>query len=292
MKYLDDLNIFGCIVRYGNFAEASKRLGIPAPTLTRRIQSLEDVLDVRLFNRNARKLVLTDAGHKFYQKCSPLIDEILLQTENISNENENHGGQLKVACPQNFINFGFQKFFSNFLKHNPDIDLYIETSTAPDELNAEDWDAFITPVEMNLNNVSFKKLGQITDILVASPQFLSDSFDIIKPEDLDGCDLLKGKPLVDWKIYNGPQFYENTSTPKLLINELMAVKQACLAGLGITLIPNVFVEKEIHKGTLVHLLPEWASKPRDVYIVYKDRIQQSKKLNIFIDALMDHGFKF
>lgn len=181
LKYLDDLNIFGCIVRYGNFAEASKRLGIPAPTLTRRIQSLEDVLDVRLFNRNARKLVLTDAEHKFYQKCSPLIDEILLQTEN-----ENHGGQLKLACPQNFINFGFQKFFSNFLKHNPDIDLYIETSTAPDELNAEDWDAFITPVEMNLNNVSFKKLGQITDILVASPQFISDSYDITKPEDLDG----------------------------------------------------------------------------------------------------------
>ena len=40
------------------------------------------------------------------------------------------------------------------------------------------------------------------------------------------------------------------------------------------------------------MLPEWAPKPRDVYIVYKDRIQQSKKLNIFIDALMDHGFKF
>ena len=79
---LDDLNLFRIIVENGTFTAASRKTQIPVATLTRHIQALEDSLNIRLLNRHARKLTLTDAGTKFYNETSPLIHLAIETAEN------------------------------------------------------------------------------------------------------------------------------------------------------------------------------------------------------------------
>ena len=66
MKLLDDLNLFRLVVENGSYTAASRKSTVPVATMTRRIQALEDSLNIRLLNRHARKLSLTEAGEKFY----------------------------------------------------------------------------------------------------------------------------------------------------------------------------------------------------------------------------------
>lgn len=65
---LNDLALFHEIVRAGSFAEASRRLGVPSNTLSRRIEQFEAALDTRLLQRTTRKMALTDAGQALFDQ--------------------------------------------------------------------------------------------------------------------------------------------------------------------------------------------------------------------------------
>ena len=82
MKLLDDLNLFRLVVENGSYTAASRKSTVPVATMTRRIQALEDSLNIRLLNRHARKLSLTEAGEKFYNECGPLLQKIV-KSENL-----------------------------------------------------------------------------------------------------------------------------------------------------------------------------------------------------------------
>lgn len=70
---LDDLNLFRLVVENGSYTATSRKTMIPVATITRRIQALEDSLNLRLLNRHARKLSLTEAGERFFGECSPYL---------------------------------------------------------------------------------------------------------------------------------------------------------------------------------------------------------------------------
>ncbi|KEZ74415.1 LysR family transcriptional regulator, partial [Pseudomonas syringae pv. syringae FF5] len=66
---LNDVALFVQVVRSGSFAQAARQLGMPSNTISRRVQQLEMQLDTRLLQRSTRKLVLTQAGEEFYDRC-------------------------------------------------------------------------------------------------------------------------------------------------------------------------------------------------------------------------------
>ena len=72
MLDLNDVSMFVQVVRCGSFAEASRRLGVPPNTLSRRVQQLESTLGARLMQRSTRKLALTSAGQAFHDRCATL----------------------------------------------------------------------------------------------------------------------------------------------------------------------------------------------------------------------------
>ena len=74
MLDLNDISLFVQVVRFGSFSEAGRRLGIPANTISRRIQELEQQLGARLMQRSTRKLQLTDAGYELYSNSAAAVD--------------------------------------------------------------------------------------------------------------------------------------------------------------------------------------------------------------------------
>lgn len=68
---LDDLNLFRLVVENGSYTATSRKTMIPVATITRRIQALEDSVNLRLLNRHARKLSLTEAGSAFTMNALP-----------------------------------------------------------------------------------------------------------------------------------------------------------------------------------------------------------------------------
>ncbi len=79
---LDDLNLFRLVVENGSYTATSRKTMIPVATITRRIQALEDSLNLRLLNRHARKLSLTEAGERFSMNAHRYYNVYLLLQKN------------------------------------------------------------------------------------------------------------------------------------------------------------------------------------------------------------------
>lgn len=281
---LDDLNLFRMVVENGSYTGASRKTQVPVATLTRRIQALEECLNLRLLNRHARKLSLTEAGQKFYDDCAPLLQQLVDTTEHISEECKGAAGKLKIAAPSNLTKVLLQPMLNAFMLKHPAINIELHMSSEPEQLDPTDWDIMFRVGPQRDSTLIARRIGAVKDILVASPIYLKNNPEPKHAQDLHDHTLLKGNPLLRWRIsdHNGDTVTIN-ERGHFEANQLNVVRKACCAGLGITLMPDAMLEQYIESGELVRVLDNWSANPREVYILYNHRDYQPEKLRIFIE---------
>ncbi|EOD80125.1 Cyn operon transcriptional activator [Grimontia indica] len=286
---LDDLNLFRLIVENGSYTLASKKTGIPVATLTRRIQALEEDIRIKLLHRDARKLSLTEAGQSFYDRCSPLLEQLVEATENLSECCQGTSGTLRLAAPSNIAMKLLQPMLSAFLVAYPDIkiDLSLYSDASPTHL--DDKHAFIKIGPQRDSSMIARKLHTVRDILVASSTYLSTNAPLTDAGDLEKHHLLKGWPLMRWRLSNDRgQHISISQQGRFEASELRVVRAAAKDGLGIALIPDVLVQRDIDEGELTQILPNWTTEPRDIFLMYHDKTHHPAKLRAFIDFSLSY----
>src|SRR6202162_2524007 len=134
MLDLNDIGLFVQVFRFGIFAEAGRRLGIPANTVSRRIQELEEQLGARLMQRSTRKLKLTDAGHELYGNSAAAVDGLQQAGEDLIAGTRVPRGLIRVAMPADFFDFYRMEWVAEFLASNPQVRIELVYIEAPSEL--------------------------------------------------------------------------------------------------------------------------------------------------------------
>ncbi len=288
---LDDLNIFRLVVENGSFTAASRKTQIPVATLTRRIQALEESLNIRLLNRHARKLSLTEAGKKFYDECGPLLQQLVNNAEHISEEVRGASGKLRIAGPFNLTKAVLQPMLNAFMAEHPSINIELSISHS-EQLDPTDWDLIFRVGPQRDSSLIARKISSVEDILVASPAYLSANPEPTHANDLHAHSLLKGLPLLRWRLTSDHgETVTISDRGRFEATQLNVVREACCDGLGITLMPQPMLQKYIDNGQIVRILDEWSANPRDIYLMYNHRDHQPEKLKLFIEFASDY-FKF
>lgn len=191
---LDDLNLFRLVVDNGSYTATSRKTSIPVATITRRIQALEEGLNLRLLNRNARKLSLTEAGQRFYDECSPLLKHLAETTESISDECRGASGKLRISAPSNTAKRMIMPMLNEFMAKYPEIRIELSMTNYADQLDPTEWDVIFRVGPQRDSTLIARKINQVKDILVASPKYLADCGDLHHAEDLRHHALLKAYP--------------------------------------------------------------------------------------------------
>ncbi|PKF51774.1 LysR family transcriptional regulator [Enterovibrio nigricans] len=281
---LDDLNLFRLIVEHGSYTLASKKTGIPVATLTRRIQALEEDIQIRLLHRDARKLSVTEAGQAFFERCKPLLEQLIDTADDLTESCKGTSGVLRISAPSNIAMKLLQPMFTAFLKKYPDIRLDLALSNDVDQQNNDDRHAFIRIGPQRDSSLIARKLHSVRDILVASPCYLKNRPPLRDAGDLPHHDLLKGWPLMRWRLNDdkGQQLCVSQQG-RFEASELRVIRVAAKDGLGVALIPDVLVQQDLESGDLEHVLKDWTSNPRDIYLMYRDKTHQPEKLRAFIE---------
>lgn len=287
---LDDLNLFRQVVEHGSYTATSRATRIPVATITRRIQALEDAIDLRLLNRHARKLTLTEAGQRFYEQCGPLLKQISSAAVELGEECRGAAGRLRVSSPANLTKRMLMPLLEGFMDTYPDIQIDLSMTNRADELDPTEWDMIFRVGPQRDSNLIARKLTEVKDILVASPEYLKNSSASLQhAEDLTDHALLKGLPLTHWSLLNTHgETVVNKAKGRLEATDLNVVRHACSAGVGIALIPNVMVNHHIESGGLVQVLPEWAANPRDIFMLYNHKDHIPEKTRLLIDYIRDY----
>ncbi|QIR97165.1 LysR family transcriptional regulator [Vibrio diabolicus] len=287
---LDDLNLFRLVVENGSYTATSRKTMIPVATITRRIQALEDSVNLRLLNRHARKLSLTEAGERFYHECSPLLQRLTTAAEEITDDCRGASGKIKISAPYNLTKRMMMPMFNSFMKQYPDINIELTTENNADKLDPTEWDVIFRVGPQRDSSLIARKIGEVKDILVASPDYLTSNPAPNHAEELSNHSLLKGYPLIKWTLINSKgESVVNVDRGRFQANALNVVRSACSEGLGITLMPDVMIKEYIESGDLVRILPDWSANPRDIYMLYNHKDHLPEKVRLFIDFVIAYN---
>lgn len=130
----DDIALFIHIVQQQGLAAAAQKLGLPAATVTRRLQRLEASVARQLIHRSARQFVLTPEGEAFYQAYAGLVEQLEQTQQQLSGELNLLAGPLKVLAPTNISIGLLQPMWSGFIKMYPDIKLELMLSNSVESM--------------------------------------------------------------------------------------------------------------------------------------------------------------
>jgi len=292
MLDLNDVAVFVQVVRSGSFAEASRRLGVPPNTLSRRVQELEARLGTRLLQRSTRKLTLTGAGQVFHERCAAAVDGLVDAGEELISGNQEPSGLVRVAAPADFFDFFPMEWLADFLAAHPRVRVDFVLSDARADLIAERIDVAIRggPLE-DSGFYARKVLDAGIDGLVASPAYIASRGAPHTLQELAEHDCLafahpSGR--ATWRL-SGPDETEAEVqvTGRFSGNTAQALLKAMLAGLGIALLPSTMTRRDLRAGLLVPVLPQYHRKGHGVNLVYPSRRHLPLAVSAFIDLVVD-----
>lgn len=131
------------------------------------------------------------------------------------------------------------------------------------------------------SELSSRKLGEITYGLYASPGYLERAGDLHGVEDLKKHDLvMKG---ASWTLVQGGVTEKISRTPRCAVDNMIAIRNLALAGLGVARLPRYMAEPHVTEGALTHVLPGWSGIPMPVHAVFTSTRYMDPKVRVFVD---------
>jgi DNA-binding transcriptional LysR family regulator len=294
MQDLNDMLYFAEVVDRGGFAAAGRTLGVPKSKLSRRIAELESRLGVRLLQRTTRKLSLTEAGELYHRHAVAVREEADAATQALALVQTEPRGTIRIVCPLTIAQTTLGPLIPAFLQGHPQVRIDMEVSNRVVDLVQEGVDVALR-VRSTLEDsgsLVVKNLGISYGRLVASPAQLKREGRPKTLEDLGklatvAMSAADGKS--SWKLI-GPNGREHDfqHRPVYTANDLMTLKYAALQGTGMSILPDYMCARDIERGDLEVVLPDWSPRPGIVHAVFPSRRGLVPAVRRFLDFLGEH----
>ncbi|MDH4564958.1 LysR family transcriptional regulator [Pseudomonas sp. BN411] len=290
---LNDLYYFAQVVEHGGFAPAGRALDMPKSKLSRRIANLEERLGVRLIQRSTRHFSVTEIGQEYYRQCVAMMVEAEGAAEVIERNRSEPQGVVRISCPTALLDFWVGPILSRFMVKFPLVQLHIDSTNRQVDLIQEGIDIALRvrfpPLEST--DLVMKVLANSTQCLVASPRLLETIPHPLVPADLASLPSLHwGAPLREyiWQL-DGPDGASAAVRhhPRLVTDDLLVLRQAAEAGVGVVHLPWVVAREELASGRLVQVTPDWAPRTGIVHAVFPSRRGLLPSVRTLIDFLAE-----
>ncbi|RJT26273.1 LysR family transcriptional regulator [Buttiauxella izardii] len=293
MQDLNDLWYFVQVVDNGGFSPASRVIGIPKSRLSRRIALLEESLETRLIQRSTRSFTVTEAGQIFYRHCKAMIIEAEAAQEAINTLRAEPRGLIRLTCPIALLHVHIGEMLARFMTLYPQVTVQLEeTNRQVDVLNENvDLAVRVRPLPLEDSDLVMRKLADRSMCLVASPELVARFSQPQSPADLQhwpSLALSKPQQVYRWCLF-GPDNQEVTlhHKPRFVTTDMIALRAAALAGVGIVQLPMLMLNKQIADGSLMRLLPQWRTRREVIHVVFPSRRGQLPAVRALIDFLVE-----
>jgi DNA-binding transcriptional LysR family regulator len=293
MRDLNDLYLFHAVALHRGFTSASKVIGTPKATLSKRVAALESDLGVRLLERTTRNLRLTDVGRAVYDQVGIMLDAAA-GAENVAAEAQlEPTGVVRLSCPQVFMQDLVTDILPGFLARYPKVRVQIKIINRAADLVEDGVDiALRARTKLDANpNLIVRKLAMSRFLLFASPAYLQNVGPLIQVRDLAKYATLSvydEQEEVTWEL-EGPdgQLCNIAHRPRLLCSSFDVLRKAAMDGSGIALLPDFIAQPALSSGLLINVLPEWYSPYGIIHAVFASRRGLLPALRAMIDFLAE-----
>lgn len=270
----------------GSLSAASRALGMPLPTVSRKVSELEAHLGTQLVVRTARRLLLTDAGQAFLPAARRILAELDEAERSAAGEYREPRGELLVTAPIAFGKLHVLPIVLAFLRVYPKVDVRLVLADTNVDLVDNHVDAAARLGRLPDSGLMAMKVGEVRWITVASPGYLAGRGTPATPADLVDHDCLAFEGLQasrNWSFGPGPDNGPVTIHPRLGVNTADALVEAVTEGLGVARMTSYQAAPAIRDGRLVGILGDYLPEPIPVHLVHPGSPLVPLKLRAFLD---------
>ncbi|CAI1082449.1 LysR family transcriptional regulator [Serratia proteamaculans] len=290
---LGHLECFVSSAESGSFSAAGRKLGISSAAVGKNVTKLESLVGVRLFQRNTRKLTLTEEGERFLQEVSGGLLSIQCALKGLSSSGGVAAGTLKVSMGTAFGLHFVLPMLPDFLADYPAIvpDWHFDNRQV--DLIGEHFDAAMGGGIELAQGMIARELAPAHGVLVASTQYLNQYPLLQQPEQLVSHAGIFIRSPQTGRVRNLPlrnadnEQRAPTMTIKMTVNEPEAAARAAEMGLGIALISMPNALPYLESGRLVRVLPGWYVDRGSVHLYFPTTKFLPTKTRVFVDFITE-----
>ena len=286
MDRLESMSTLVAAVEAGSLSAAARRLGMPLPTVSRKVSELEAHLRTRLLNRSSRKLSLTDAGRSYLAACTRILEEINEAERAASGEYSAPRGDLVITAPIVFGRLHVLPVIAEFLRAYPEIDIRVVFSDRMTNLLEEQVDIAVRVGTLPDSGLIATRVGAITRCICASPEYFARRGMPKRPEQLSQheCVTFESFSSPDsWRFSGKRRDLSVNVHSRLVVNTAEAAVDAAIAGVGVTRLFSYQIAEAEAAGKLIRILRSYEMEPVPVHFVHANQALLPLKLRAFLD---------
>lgn len=277
----DDARVFLAIARNGTLSGAAQQLDSGVATVSRRIERLEQALDVPLFVRHQSGYQLTDEGDALLPKAERLEEAAYSFCRQATAESQ-AVGRVRLATAENLANYLIIPHLPELLQQHPQLCLDITTDKFTVNLHRRDADLALRMVKPERGNLSMRRVGQLGFGLYASEDYLARRPQGLAVDDFEGdvfigwCDSFTDLPAARWmrRVLRNQAAQITTTT---LAGQISAVR----AGLGMAVLPHFMATAGLRR------LPLELAVDQEIWLVVHADLRASYRVRVVADHLAD-----
>lgn len=298
MQDLNDLYYFVQACEYGGFAPASRALGIPKSKLSRRVAGLEERLETKLIYRSTRSFHLTEVGQTYFQHCKAMLIEAESAQNAIDSLKSEPRGTIRLTCPIALLHAHVGCMLADFMMKYPEVNVVLEAANRRVDVISEGIDVAIRvrPEPIENSELVMRVLARRSLRLVASPALIRQYGAPDQLSDLAnwpslGVGQAQHQFVWHWQSPEGRNM-EIAYKPRLITTDMVALRNAALASVGVVQLPTLMVTEQLRDNTLISLLPDWTAPAEIIHAVYPSRRGQLPAVRALIDYLVERYKSF
>jgi len=277
------------IVESGSLSAAAQQLGTTQPTVSRRLQTLERTLGLRLLQRSTHGMKLTADGERCYGHAKSLVNEWQALEVDLRGTQDVPRGTLRVVVPHAFGQDQLMVPLLDYLARYPEVQVqWLLQDRRPDFI-AEGIDCAIQVGAVQDPAVIALRLAEVPRIVVAAPALAAQHPPAEQATDLATWPWMALSTFYQREVCLTHQQHGQQQRfdiqPRLSTDSLYALRNAALAGLGVGIASAWIVQDDLRAGRLLHVVPDWQAAPLPVSLVYPPARFYPARLRVFLDAM-------
>lgn len=291
MNRLLVMRSFVTVADLGSFSAAAKALYTSGSQISRHVADLERQLGVRLVNRTARSVSLTELGVHYSEFARRILDEIDAEDQVIRQARDRPEGQLSIISPKWIGLLDLGDAVSAFAVAHPKITVRLELGGMSDrtyDFLDRGFDVAFHTRDLQDSGVRLTQIADLRFVLCAAESYLDERGAPKSPDDLADHDFLVHANDSTWQIgearYN---VLRGVQPVAFLANSYLALLKAAVHGRGIALLPRRSVADYLSDGTLRAVLPEIPVPDRPLFAIYSPGRQTPEKVRVFLDFVTE-----
>ncbi|GIX19143.1 LysR family transcriptional regulator [Erythrobacter cryptus] len=290
MDHAETLRILLRTAELGSFSRVAAERGLRQSTVSKVIAGLEQRWSTTLFQRTTRRVTLTETGALAVERARVALDALDELDRLVGETDREPVGLLRIHASVAFARYVLARLVADFVRLHPRVQIDFVTADHAIDLVEEAVDLSFVTGPFREGSHSSRLVGRFERIVVAAPDFLARTGPVADPTALAAlaCIITSYEQAAQrWRLSAGARTEEVVVAGPVKASSGGIAHELALAGLGVALVPDYLVSRDLQSGRLVRLLPEWKGEAEEARAIWTGGRRLSFKAEALIGFIAE-----